>query len=326
MNNIKRFINQNSKIIWYGALIIIIFFIVTKSLNTYYEKKAEIKHAEFLKEESDKQIQNTQVTTEPEEINYSVENTTIQNTMKSFVHFCNNREIDKAYQMLTDECKNAKFEDIDYFKKYYVEEKFSINKRFKMVKWSEDGNKTTFLVKLYEDLLSTGGSEENNSEEYCTFVKNDNGIYKLNISNYIYGEEKNIAATRNGVTVKVEYVDIYESFESMKISVTNGTAKKICLNGNKYAKKIYSYDASGTAFSSINSEFDMESVIMEPNTTRTFIVKFNKVYSASNKVVGLLISDVILDYNAYLNSTNKQNYSNRISIDVPYYKNYFKAG
>lgn len=326
MNNVRRFINQNSKMIWYIVLGIIVFFVATKSLNAYYENQMQREVEEMRKQQEYIKNQNSQVTTEPEEINYSVENTSIQNTMKSFVHFCNNKEIDKAYQMLTDECKNAKFQNIDYFKNNYVEIKFSVNKRFKMVKWSEDDNKTTFLVKLYEDLLSTGGSDENYSEEYCTFVKNDNGIYKLNISNYIYGEEKNVMSTRNGVTVKIEYVDVYESYESMKFSVTNGTAKKICLNGNKYAKKIYSYDASGTAFSSINSEFDMESVIMEPNTTRTFIVKFNKVYSSSNKIAGLLISDVILDYNAYLNSTNKQNYSNRISIDVPYYKNYFKAG
>ena len=176
--------------------------------------------------------------------------------MSSFVDYCNNREIENAYKMLTDECKEAMFPTQDYLRQTYIEKIYKVNRKYEMVKWSEDGNKTTYLVKLYGDLMSTGGTDNNYTEDYYTFVKNENGIYKLNINNYIYGEERNIEQTIKGVTVKIEQVDVYEEYEKVKITFINKTSKTICLNGGKYSRDIYLQNKNGTTYSSINSKFD----------------------------------------------------------------------
>lgn len=314
--NIRRFIDQNRKLIGYGILIIFMILFAIKSLNAYYEKDAQRKKTEILNNETNKSTQ----TTVEEPIISSVENDSIKKAMSSFVNYCNNREIENAYKMLTDECKEAMFPTQDYLRQTYIEKIYNIDRKYEMVKWSEDGDKTTYLVKLYGDLLSTGGTGNNYTEDYYTFVKNENGIYKLNINNYIYGEERNIEQTINGVTVKIEQVDVYEEYEKVKISFVNKTSKTICLNGGKYSRDIYLQNKNGTTYSSINSKFDKQEIIMKPNKVETLWIEFNKVYSSTNKAQYLVLSDVIYDYETYINSNDKDNYSLRTKLEIPYQK------
>ena len=69
---------------------------------------------------------------------------------------------------------------------------------------------------------------------------------------------------------------------------------------------------------SLNSMFDMDEIVLEPNSAQTYVVQFNKVYSATNKAQYLVLSDVILDYEEYSKSDDKAYYSNRASIKVNY--------
>lgn len=315
--NIKRIIDKNSKLIWYIVIIIAFGLFAIKSLNSYYEKSEERKKTEIINNKTNETAQNT---TKIDKTNNSVESDSIEQTMSSFVNYCNNREIGNAYKMLTDECKNAMFPSVEDFERVYIDNIYNVARTYEIVKWSTDKNKTTYLVKLYGDLLSTGGTNSNYTEDYYTFLENDNGTYKLNINNYIYGEDKNIEETIQNIAIKIGHVDVYEEYERVKITIVNNTSKIICLTGNKYNKNIYLQSSKDTTYSSLNSKFDNEEVIMTPNSTQTLWVEFNKVYSSTNKAQYLVLSDVILDYEDYLNSDDKDNYSFRTSIKVQYQK------
>lgn len=314
---IENGIDEKYKLIGYGILIIICILFAIKSLNLYYEEQEERKMTQITQNEIN---ETTQSTTETEQIINSVENDTIRATMTSFVNYCNNREIENAYKMLTDQCKNAMFPSEDYFKNTYLEKIYNEKKIYDMLKWSEDGNKTTYLVKLYGDLLATGGVNADYTEDYYTFVKNENGTYKININNYIYGEERNIEETINGITIKVEYVNVYEEYEDVKITFINNTSKTICLNGNKSSGNIYLQNGRGTKYSALNDKFEKEEIVMKPKETQSLWIEFNKVYSSTNKAQYLTISDIILDYEDYLNSIDKDNYFYRTSFKIKYQK------
>lgn len=314
---IENGIDEKYKLIGYGILIIICILFAIKSLNLYYEEQEERKMTQITQNEINETKQST-IETEP--INNSIENDTIRATMTSFVNYCNNREIENAYKMLTDQCKNAMFPSEDYFKNTYLEKIYKEKKIYDMLKWSEDGNKTTYLVKLYGDLLATGGVDNDYTEDYYTFVKNENGTYKININNYIYGEERNIEKTINGITIKVEYVNVYEEYEDAKITITNNTSKTICLNGNKSSENIYLQNGRGTKFSVLNDKFEKEEIFIKPKETQSLWIEFNKVYSSTNKAQYLTISDIILDYEDYLNSSDKDNYFYRTSFKIKYQK------
>ena len=307
--DIKRIFEKDGKFILQVIFIIVAVFVGIKYLNAYYENDEKQKLIEMNQNSNDESI-------EVIEENYAIESNSIENTMRSFVNYCNNGEVSNAYQMLTQECKNAMFPTEEYLKTTYIEKIYNIKRKYEMIRWSTNGNKTTYLVKLYEDLLATGGTKDNYTEDYYTFIQNDNGTYKININKYIYGEPRNIEKTVNGLTIKIEYVDVYEQYEDVKITIVNNSPKKICLNGNKFIKKIYLQNTQGTQYSSINSKFDNEEVILRPNETQTLWVEFNKVYSSTNKAQYLVFSDIIFDYEDYL--TDKNNYSNRTSLNIKY--------
>lgn len=311
--NIRRIINKNRKLIGYIIIIIVFALFVIKSLNLFYEKNEQKKIQESNKNK-------TEIKTE-EKIQdyYSTESDSIEKTMNSFVQYCNKKEIENAYKMLTQECKNAMFPTIEDFKKIYIDNVYNVEREYELIEWATEGNKSIYQVTLYGSILATGNAN-NLTQEYYTFIKDSNGNYKLNINNYIYGEERNIENTINNITIKVGQVDIFEQYERVKITVTNNTSKKICLTGDKYRKNIYLKNSNKTIYSSFNSKFDNEKIIINPNNTQTFTVDFNKSYSVNNKAEYLVLSDVILDYDKYLNMQDKTNYSNRKIIEIRYDK------
>jgi len=309
--NIKRFIDRNWKQIWRVIGIIICILFAIKFLNTLYEKDEEKRKVEANKNQTNKVAQ---IVTEKD---YTTQSDSIKITMTSFVNYCNNRELDKAYKMLTDECKNAMFPTIQDFEKIYINKIYNIARTFEMERWLTNGNKSTFLVTLYGDILATG-STDNSLQEYYTFIEDENGNYQININNYIYGKDKNLNSTIKGITVEIGHVDIYEEYEEARITITNNTSKTICLTGNRYKNNIHLENAKGVTYSPLNSEFDYEEIILEPNSARVFYVEFNKMYDKTNQARYLVLSDVILDYGKYLECEDKLNYSNRTSIKVDY--------
>ena len=79
-------------------------------------------------------------------------------------------------------------------------------------------------------------------------------------------------------------------------------------------------NSKDTTYSSLSSKFDSEEIILKSNGVQTFTIRFNKVYSVNSKAQYLVLSDVILDYEDYLNSDDKANYENRTSIKTEYQK------
>ena len=118
----------------------------------------------------------------------------------------------------------------------------------------------------------------------------------------------------------VKSVDVFEEYEKATIIITNNTSKKICLTGNTYKENIYLQNSNNVAYSSLNSVFDTQEIIIEGNSSQTFVVQFNKTYNLKNNAEYVVLSDVILDYEQYLNSEEKSSYTNRISIKARYEK------
>jgi len=317
--NIIRFINKNARLIFYIIFIIAFVFWGIRYLNSYYEEQEEIKKVQVTESNQISKVTEGDTNNNDNTSNmvYSTECKTSLKAIKSFVHFCNNKEIDNAYKMLTDECKNAMFPTVDEFEKVYINNIYNITRTYDLEKWSTEGDKNTYLISLYGSVLETGNSN-NYTQDYYTLIKNDEGVYRLNVNCFIYGEKRNIETTVNGITVKIENVDVYDEYEKATIVISNNTSKQICLTGNKNREKIYLQDANNLIYLSLNSVFDMDEIVLEPNSAQTYVIQFNKVYSATNKANYLVLSDVILDYEEYSNSDDKSYYSNRTSIKVNY--------
>ena len=311
---IRRLINQNRKKILYVIFIIIFIFLLIYSMNS------------ILQKDEDKKINNSNITqttkntmiNQTEETQTTLSNNTIQNTMKIFVNYCNNNNIEEAYDMLTNDCKEAfNFSTKEVFKKNYLDIRFREKQDYSMVKWSVDGNRTLYLIKFYGDLLSTGG-ENKEAQEYYTFVKEENG-YKININNFIYCEDKNIDVQKDGVRVHIGKMYVYDQYQEVEVSVENLTEGKICLIGSgSDPRNVYLENDSKVQYSLMYSADGLDDGIIKKGSTGDYILKFNKAYNVNNKEKYMVFSNIILDYDKYLQTHDKINYKNKISIKIKY--------
>lgn len=306
--DIKEFFNKNGKLILRVIAIIFSILFIIKSLNFYYENTGKRESEEIA---NNIRQGETKITQE----DYTTKSNSVEITMASFVNYCNTRELVNAYEMLTDECKKAMFPTIEDFERIYINNIYNVKRNYDLARWSTEGNKITYLVTLYEDMLATGGNSKP-TQEYCTFIKQDDGTYKLNINNYIYGQNLNVEKSVDGIVIKVKHVNVYQEYEELEVTIINNRNTTICLTENK--NNVYLEKPQNTKYSSINSRFDRnELILLEAKKERTFNIKFNKQYDTDNMGGELVIEDVILDYDKYLNSEDGVDYSwNRKDIKI----------
>ncbi len=324
MNNFKRFININQKNIFYIIIIMVLIIIIVSGLNYYYLKKED---------ENQKNIIDNNITIENgyvnennvkiEDINTKetkeLQSNTLENTMKKFVSYCNNKDYESAYNMLTDECKTAlKYYDAKTFKEAYVDIRFCEPQEYTYSKWASDNEKVICLISFNGDLLASGGAKYTSNEEYYTFVKKD-GTYKINVNNYIYGENKNIKYVYDNLDIKIDTINTYSKYQEITMEIINKSDKAIAIAGSDKGSTVYLTNSNGTKYFSINSEFsEGQDVQIQANETKTVTVRFNKLYSKANDAQKIVFSKIILDYPTYLNTHNRTAYSNTTSIEINY--------
>ena len=75
--------------------------------------------------------------------------------ISEIIDYCNNKEITKAYNMLSDKCKNEKYRTIDEFQINFIKKYFSLN----ISEYKIEKNKNDYIVSLTQDMLITGKTE-----------------------------------------------------------------------------------------------------------------------------------------------------------------------
>lgn len=107
MNKLVRFYNQNRHMVWIVILSIIAIISIIQVLdNLAYEKNNANKNINNYNNNSS--------------INYSVitgqeVKTDISEVIDEFVKYCNNGQVEKAYEMLSDECKTILYPNLEDF-------------------------------------------------------------------------------------------------------------------------------------------------------------------------------------------------------------------
>lgn len=227
----------------------------------------------------------------------------VKNTMEEFVGYCNNKNLEEAYEILTEDCKEKLYPTIEDFEQNYISKVFEEQKSYTMQAWEKEDNKLVYVINYTGDILATG-KQGNNIQEYYTFVEQEDGSYKLNINNYIYSENyRNLQTTQDDITVRILSKDVYKEYAIYEFQVFNNTENTILLNGDKSRKKLYLLDDDKVTYSSLQSDFDKnEEIVLRPVNDRKFRVRFNKVYNTNVIVKKLVFNDIILNYDEYVES------------------------
>jgi hypothetical protein len=309
MNKIIRMWNQNRRAIIIIVLAVAFLIILIQLLNQLAKQAKETKNENTINENV-ANLPTTSIIT-GEVVSEKVTKTNVD-IIDNFVELCNNGETQKAYELLTDECKEILFATEDEFVNNYYNIIFDQKRTIKIENYKNSTTTNTYLVTFYIDALSTGNA--NSGDKYQDYITVDVKTSKLNINSLITGKEINAQSEVNGIKINIIRQEIYKDYEIYKINVENNTDKTILLDTRTSSKSMYLVDSSNIKYTAYSNE--IASIIYEftKHVSKTLSLKFNKKYEPDDKTKKVVFSDIVEDYEKY--TLEKTEDRLKIEIDI----------
>lgn len=315
-SNIRRSIFENRYVIFVIIFGIILTLYIIQLLNANAKEKMEQKNNEIQNTVTQKVDKSSQPIISGEDVSKKDQQSNTE-LIEQFIRYCNNQQIEKAYNLLTNDCKEEVFgNNIEYFKKNYVDKIFTTKKMCTIQSWI-NSRVYTYKVKIFDDMLSTGQIIDTNHaiEDYYTIVKQENSD-KLNINSYIAKQEIKKEVSIDGMKVSILNKNIYKQYEEYEIKLENTANKTILLDSQEKADSIYLIGSNENHYNAFSYEVDRTNLIIEPKRIKTMVLRFDKIYSSQVIMRKMVFEDIITDYETYEQVTDKKQYSNRQKIVI----------
>lgn len=316
MNKIIRFFNQN-RIAFGICVCACIFVIVIIQYFNYLarEKRKErnsknivVKESEYDKV-SEPIIYGKKVSEEKSD--------TYTKLIDKFLNYCLLGNYNMAYSLLSDDCKQIYYKSVDDFYQLYCKNKFDNTKKYSFQSWTS-GKVNMYEIKIFEDILSTGKVEDQNYiVDYYTIINQDNE-YKLNINNYIKHNDIDKEKIVEGININIKSEDIYKEYYVYTLKISNNTDKTICIDTKSKSDSVYISNKNGIKFMALLYENLTDDFIVESKQSKEIKIKFNIIYRDDLKITKMDFTDVIKDYNSYVD--NKESYNQRINCSINIYE------
>ena len=165
----------------------------------------------------------------------------IEQLIEKYVDFCNAKDYENAFNLLTDECKKNVFSDnIDNFKEY-IDSVFDTKKIYNIQNFSNKDGTYIYTVTILNDIMASGLTNEvlETYEETVVIIDNGTDDLKLSIKGYIKNE--NMDRMYEDDYIKINVTDLKVEYEYLTYSLTirNKTENVIVLEDFSTTDEIY---------------------------------------------------------------------------------------
>ncbi len=236
----------------------------------------------------------------------------IEKLIDNFINYCNEKDFESAYNLITDECKQNEFNNsIDEFKKY-VEEVFPNKKIYSIQSYSNTENYYIYNVKILNDILASGLTDEEYyyyEEKYAIKQEGDN--LKLNVANYMGKEDLKRVAEDDYVKIRIIQKLMYYSREIYKVKITNKTENIMVLADGYEGDEIMLNLGKQTRGVENNDLY----MVLEPGETAEYDLYFGKYYDESSNTESIVFNKIrILNSYTGKNGTKQEEIENAIKL------------
>ena len=293
MHNLIRLYNQNRRKFW--VIIITIFAIIVIGWRLIYYTTNRNTSREISQIPQVDTSNLNSITLSNEKSAITGKRTTIDQsgieTIDQFVSFCNSGNIQEAYNLLSNECKEQLYNELNEFQQTYYVPIFGKGNRSANI---ENWNGNIYKVDLYEDALSTGRfNVENTLQDYITIVNDEQGNKKLNINGYIGRTTYDKTATEHNLEVKLLRKDAYMDYEIYTFDVKNNTEKTSILGRVNDAENVsYLIDKNGLKYNAYVHEIPQNLLEILGKQEKTIQIKYFSEYSSSRKLKKLVFPKI----------------------------------
>ena len=236
------------------------------------------------------------------------------NVLNQFLEYCNNKQIEEAYNLISEDCKENIYKTIDVFKQSYYNPIFAEKRAYNLQSWVSTDSYTVYRIRYTTDMLSTGKYQENNVyQDYITLIKNAESP-KVSIGNFVLAEECDKKTEVNEISARIIKKVIYTEDEEYEIEVRNKTNKTIMLDSLNSTDNIKLIADSNLTYPTYISKIYKQDVILKPKDIKRIKLRFKKSCSSNKKTEYIQFYKVIRDYETYTQDT--QNYTDTFSFRI----------
>lgn len=296
MHKLRRFWNQNKNQIIRTIAIIAFILIIIQLINYLVKKKNEnsLSNIKQNTTEISNVVSNCLVSGQSAVTGKDVSQEQLKSAttvIEEFVSYCNQQDLENAYSLLTDECKQQMYTSLEVFRQAYYNNVFDGEKKNCTIEnWFGD----TYKVNIMEDILSTGKDNNGYSKQDYITIKKLNGEYKLNINNYIGYTQINKTTTKEDISIEVVGKNTYKEYEEYTIKVTNKKEDTILLDNRSNSKTLYLEDGKGVQYSYYNHELTEPMLTVSSGQTKEITIKFYSSYVSTKKINNIVFSNIII--------------------------------
>lgn len=284
-----RYFHQNRKAVLILILIIVFAIAIIQLLNQYSEQQNKDKLNQIANKgtQTDKTIPSMDGETIPTEVAKKNEN-----VIKEFIKECNNKNIENAYKLLSEKCKEYLYPTIEDFKDKYYNPIFKEQKQYIIENWLTSSNYgVTYKVKYTNDLLAYGGTKEGSViEDYYTIDTKGN----LNIGRYVGEKTINRQASNEIVNAKLNKREVYIDYQIYELTIKNNSDKEVNLYDSVVEAKLYLVDTNGMQYMAKTEELSKEDFIIRPKETKTIKIKYDKIYNLTREIEQINFENVVV--------------------------------
>ncbi len=295
LRKLRILYHNNKTKIWLILGIIIFVYVIIRMFNAQIKKENEEKINNGTN-------QNFQVTTYLPSSQTSVmtnSSTTKENLkkdteiIKNFIDFCNDNNIEEAYNLLSQQCKDELYKNInDFYNKYY-KNIFNEKRSYDIENWASSKN-ITYKVKYLNDIMSSGTVNDEYIEEYITVVT-ENNEKKLNINQFIGKEELNLKMETDNLNITVVNKYVYYDYEEYEIIFENNTDKNIILDTKENTESVYIEDTKDVKYTWFGNEVPNSYLNLNSGESKRLRLKFNEIYTGKKTDSTIYLTDVNID-------------------------------
>ena len=228
---------------------------------------------------------------------------TIENIFEDFVKFCNDKDYESAYNILSTECKEAIYPKIEDFKKY-VDSVFTEYKTYNIQNYSNVNGIYVYNLRLLNDILSTGmtGEDYRYYEEKCAVVE-ENDEYRLAIRGYITKEDLGIIANNDDyLRIEIASRTLKYDTETYNVKITNKSDNIIVLRDSTERDEIVLNISD--QLRDLNMDSD-QNIVIAPGQTANLNLEFTK-YFDDGRTSKQLIFNAIRVLKSYSGDSSKR--------------------
>lgn len=266
------------------VLIVVVFIVINSKMKNNKQSNLDnilenAEKVENIKHTDNESNENNINQTKNNEIDFN------QNVIERFIEYCNNNEIKKAYNLLSQDCKNELFPSVDDFYDKYYKKKFSTKKNYTIMLWKN----MTYMINLKECSIETGVLSSEVIRDYITYTRNG-----LNIGGYIGREKANRTINVENIKIDILYRNTYIDYEEYAFSIKNNSKASMILDSKEKANTLYIKDQKGLKYYAYMYELNKSELIYDQNEERKIIIKYEKMYDTNIYTKNIIFDDVTI--------------------------------